>query len=786
MYYFKNSSSTPEWSVSGGHHVAMSSDGRYIAAGYSLSELRFFENSDNIQEWSYSIGASNYIQAVDISDDGFYIAMGTDNNKVYALNRTDNKPMWTQTVDSSVQSISISGDGQYIAVGTYLSLYMFNTTNTANPFMWSYATWGSHSINSIDITAKGELTAAGGSYGKVYLFNTTESTPLWIKQTTTNYEIESVKITPDGKYITAGGEDDRVYLFENSTNVPLWSYSLGDNVRTVTISADGKYIPAGGRGSELFLLYGAYPPNSFQMTTDANNPDIDGIFYLNWTSSLGADTYSLYVNDKYITEINDTITRLDTGLTNLSYQIPNAKNGKYYYKLLAINSYGNISSNCIYIQVKRPPSSFSLNSDAFTQDTDGNYNLTWTESFEANNYSVYTSTSFINTIGDAVLIQEGITELNYYIIGKISDEYYYMVVAFNEYGNTTSNCHSVDVKIPPNPFGLTADSGSLVYSGDFNLTWTKSNGADNYSVFKSDSFISEIDGTQTLIQQDIIDLNWSISTYKGIWYYVTVAYNATGNTSSNCVLVDVRIPPGPFSLNSDADPVDTDGSYTLQWNISLGYDNYSVYVSDKLITIIDIDCSEIFSGFTGQTYLITNRPTGEYYYVVIAFNKYGNTSTNNIHITVHRLPSTFTLTSEAKTPDPKGAFYLNWTSSTDADNYSIYMYHNFISEINDTLDLLSHGLTNLSCWISGLSNGEKYFIVVANNTVGQTPSNCIIVEVSNPPSIASGSGGGGGGGSGDKELAIPFGNFFLLFSVITIIVLVLVKKRCLIVRKIKY
>ncbi len=438
----------------------------------------------------------------------------------------------------------------------------------------------------------------------------------------------------------------------------------------------------------------------------------------------------------------------------------------------------------VYFQkkVNTPPGSFILTSNAFTPDTDGDYNLTWSESYETNNYSIYTSSSFINTISEAVLLQDGITDLNYTITGKMSDEFYYMVVAFNNNGNTTSNCILVDVKIPPEPFSLTVDPASPVYSGDFNLTWSKSNGADNYTVFESDSFISEIDRSQTLIQQDITELNWSISTYKGVWYYIVVAYNETGNITSNCISVDVRIPPGYFSLNSDADPVDTDGSYTLQWDQPLGYDNYSVYVSDKIITIIDTDCSELVGGFAGQTFPITNRPTDEYYYVVIAFNKFGNTSTNNIHITVHRLPSTFSFTSEAETPDPNGEFYLNWTSSTDGDNYTIYMYSNFISEINDSLDLIGYGLTNFSYWISGLSSGEYYFIAIANNTVGQTLSNCIIVKVSIPLNIGDGGGSSGGSSSNGGE-TIPFGNYYIIFTLLSVAILIVLINRKLALKK---
>ena len=116
---------------------------------------------------------------------------------------------------------------------------------------------------------------------------------------------------------------------------------------------------------------------------------------------------------------------------------------------------------------------FTLSSNADTPDIDGKFNLTWSLSTGADNYSIYEYNSTISEYhSDLTLIDEGVVVLEYEIIGRKSEIYYYMVIAFNETGNTTSNCISVTVEILYNgfyrvsPFILDATGG-----GDF--TWSQ-------------------------------------------------------------------------------------------------------------------------------------------------------------------------------------------------------------------------------------------------------------------------------------------------------------------------
>ena len=120
-----------------------------------------------------------------------------------------------------------------------------------------------------------------------------------------------------------------------------------------------------------------------------------------------------------------------------------------------------------------------------------------------------------------------------------------------------------------------------------------------------------------------------------------IAYNETGNSSSNCLKVSVRIPPKDFNMFTNADDPDTDGLFNLTWTKSIGADNYSVYLSNNPISILD-DCVEIKNNITILNYTISDILSGTYYFVIVAYNHIGFTLSDyvqvNVSITVSILP----------------------------------------------------------------------------------------------------------------------------------------------------
>jgi hypothetical protein len=155
---------------------------------------------------------------------------------------------------------------------------------------------------------------------------------------------------------------------------------------------------------------------------------------------------------------------------------------------------------------------------------------------------VFTSSSDITELdGNQTLLSQDATS-PYPIFGLSNGTYYYIIAAYNEHGYTLSNCIYVTIKTEvPEPFILSSSAEFPDRDGNFNLIWTISIGANNYSVFTSSSDITELDGNQTLLSQDATSPYTITGLSSDVYYYIVVAYNKHGYRLSNSVSIVVII-----------------------------------------------------------------------------------------------------------------------------------------------------------------------------------------------------------------------------------------------------
>ncbi|KKM82230.1 hypothetical protein LCGC14_1321690 [marine sediment metagenome] len=114
------------------------------------------------------------------------------------------------------------------------------------------------------------------------------------------------------------------------------------------------------------------------------------------------------------------------------------------------NVFGTLSQTIMVSDPNAPPGSFSLSSDAGNPDNDGSFNLIWTDSLGADNYSVYNHSSYIVGINQSLnqlADQNALSPLQ--VQGFLNDTHYIVVVAYNRNGNRTSNVEIVNVEITP-------------------------------------------------------------------------------------------------------------------------------------------------------------------------------------------------------------------------------------------------------------------------------------------------------------------------------------------------
>jgi hypothetical protein len=115
-------------------------------------------------------------------------------------------------------------------------------------------------------------------------------------------------------------------------------------------------------------------------------------------------------------------------------------------KIVDITEKNKVDNNLENLLTSDNPGNFFLTTDKNVVYEGGNITFFWTASEGADNYSLYVSTKNITEIdGNCLLITEGLTKLNYSIKASESGIRYYVVVAYNESGNTISNCVKITI-----------------------------------------------------------------------------------------------------------------------------------------------------------------------------------------------------------------------------------------------------------------------------------------------------------------------------------------------------
>lgn len=89
-------------------------------------------------------------------------------------------------------------------------------------------------------------------------------------------------------------------------------------------------------------------------------------------------------------------------------------------------------------------------------------------------------------------------------------------------------------------------------------------------------------------------------------------------------------------------------------------------------------------------------------------------------------------------PSTTGNLVLSWSAISSADNYSVYRSTSLITTVASLMPI-ALGLTVTTYADNGLANGTYYYVVIATNTIGNSPvSNCESVTVAIPGSSGSG------------------------------------------------
>lgn len=210
----------------------------------------FIISSNLSQTWTYEV--DSYITSIDISENDEYIVVGTASGRVYLFHKDDPKPIQIYKVSQEISKVAISADGNFIVVGTYSKIFLFNRTSPKKLRDYTI-TYNAGSIFSF--SNDGNYILTGSTYydwdintaDKLYLFHTTNSTPLWELPIPVQY----TAITFNGEYFIISGSDG-LCLFSLLDSTPLWTFSCSPV--SISISNNGDLIVIGNNNGDLYSL----------------------------------------------------------------------------------------------------------------------------------------------------------------------------------------------------------------------------------------------------------------------------------------------------------------------------------------------------------------------------------------------------------------------------------------------------------------------------------------------------------------------------------------------------
>ncbi|OLE49233.1 MAG: hypothetical protein AUG46_00970 [Acidobacteria bacterium 13_1_20CM_3_58_11] len=245
-------------------------------------------------------------------------------------------------------------------------------------------------------------------------------------------------------------------------------------------------------------------------------------------------------------------------------------------------------------------------------------NLTWNTTSGATGYYVKRSTSSASETQIAAPSTTAYTD-NAVTNGT---KYYYLVSAYNSYGQSANSAEvSVTPAAPPPPAvptGLAATAGNMQVA----LSWTASSGATSYHVKRSTTSGSEMQ----IAAPASANFNDTGLTNGTKYYYLVSAVNSAGESLNSAELsatptAPITPPAVPTGLTATAG----NAQVNLTWNVSAGATSYHL----KRSTTAGSGYTQIGAPPTANfaDSGLTNGTT--YYYVVTAVNTAGESGNSN-------------------------------------------------------------------------------------------------------------------------------------------------------------
>jgi WD40 repeat protein len=239
-------SGTLSWKQWNAREIAISSDGRYIAAGTSGSVDLVDRTGRKL--WDRDIDGD--VSGLAMSADGSRIVAGTSDGSLFFYDNSgellnETRAGWRAPFPP-VRDLSVSANGRYTAVVSSRAAYLYNYTGH---LLWEELNGTFLDGRYIALNARGQELAVAGTYELYYLHAGGET--LWVYRP--NSEITALTLSADDSTLALGTRDNRVILLDREGEVK-GTFTASNWIAGVALSRDGSRVLAGSWDSRIYLL----------------------------------------------------------------------------------------------------------------------------------------------------------------------------------------------------------------------------------------------------------------------------------------------------------------------------------------------------------------------------------------------------------------------------------------------------------------------------------------------------------------------------------------------------
>jgi hypothetical protein len=440
-------------------------------------------------------------------------------------------------------------------------------------------------------------------------------------------------------------------FFRNPGINPIWT-SNSKNISQLTITlepglwffvfrtvqnyyVDGKYFTFDvsniSNCVSIDVKANPYAPTLYPSVSPNYNRSVG----LNWSVAHLATSYLVYRADQPIDMSNINSIEFIANVSATWY-IDTAMEGGYitYYAIVASNQTGNSTpSNSIAVDIRNVPNAPIWNSYTYTTFIN-QINLTWQDSYNYRNYSIYRTNSSNWNETTALLLGEHINSTFIFDFPAVEQNYFYWVFAHNASG-TSRVSFSLELTcwLMAAPI-LTLVPNAPVTNHTFLLTWNSIPHAENYKIYRGFTPNFEIGESSPYQTFTTSSLNYRETNVPlGKYYFVIIASCTfgTGNQSSVRLVRVEDLPSAPIIANATRGNAD---AIIICWDLVPNADGYIAYMSLTPITensSINAMVSSPLLGAAAINYTFYKAGIGNHWFIVVAVNGTGRSVFSNVY-----------------------------------------------------------------------------------------------------------------------------------------------------------